>query len=295
MAAVHLVLLDRHDHRNREDPLPPRLEVEEPRHHVRALDDQVGPLHRGALDEGLHAHRDGRGLLSEPDDDLVLRRRFAQDRARLERRSMQRRHELVREQGPHHLADRIGRDHPHDPQARRELRRQRRLADPRRTADQHYEGNLDRLDLAPALEVPGVPLAGEILEHAERELAQLRVRDRRDAELTQPVLDGLGHLVGAYGRQPGHHDLGRHQAFRIRQARIAIRDQDLGVLGVVRHLCVLRSPARPMVSLKAVGRSVSPSDTTARLSTKTTSAPRDIARSHATSTAAAFSSDRSTS
>ena len=128
-----------------------------------------------------------------------------------------------------------------------------------------------------------------------RPTPRTRARDRRDAELTQSFLDGLRHLVGTYGRQPGHHDLGRHQAFRIRQARIAIRDQDLGVLGVVRHLCLLRSPARPIVSLKAVGRSMSPSDTTARLSTKTTSAPRDIARSHATSIAAALSSDRSTS
>ena len=93
----------------------------------------------------------------------------------------------------------------------------------------------------------------------EGELAELLVRDRRHAALAQALLDRLGDLVRANGRQPGHHDLGRHQALRIRQARVAIRDQDLRVLGVVRHLWsflrsfrwslsrrpgALRSPAR---------------------------------------------------
>ena len=74
VAAVHLVLLDRDHDRDGEDAFAPGLEVQEARHHVRALDDQVRPLHRGALDERLHADRDRRRLLAEPDDHLVLRR-----------------------------------------------------------------------------------------------------------------------------------------------------------------------------------------------------------------------------
>ena len=52
---------------------------------------------------------------------------------------------------------------------------------------------------------------------------------------------------------------------------------------------------RSITSPSAVSRSVGPSTTIARLSTNTTSAPRSRARSHATSTAAAFSSVRRTS
>jgi hypothetical protein len=153
---------------------------------------------------------------------------------------VERRHELVGEQRAHHLSDRVGRDHSDNPEPRRELGRQGGLAHARRPTDQNHQRDLERLDLAPALEVPRVSLAGQVLEDAECELAELLVGDRRDAELAQALLDRLGDLVRANGRQPGHHDLRRHQALRVRQARVAIGDQDLRVLGVVRHLYSLR-------------------------------------------------------
>src|SRR5439155_24514259 len=134
-----------------------------------------------------------------------------------------------------------------------------------------------RLDLAPAKEVLGVPVPGEILDDVDGQAVQLFTGKRRDSGLTEPRFDPLRDLVRAGGGEPGDHDLRGHQPLRIGQAGITIRDEDMRSLRVVCHgnplelrvfypsfLAATRSIARSIVSLNSVGRSASPSTTVAR-------------------------------
>ena len=73
-----------------------RVQVEEPRHDVRALDDDARALERRALDQRVDPDGDGGGLLAEPERSArrPSGRRLAERRVGLERRRVQRGHQL---------------------------------------------------------------------------------------------------------------------------------------------------------------------------------------------------------
>src|SRR5918992_1625527 len=185
----------------------------------------------------------------------------------------------------------IGRDHPEDAQAGSDLRGDGRLAHAGGTADQDDQGHVQGGHFLPPNEVPGVPIAGLLVQDLDRHGVQLGRGERRDVALQELVLDPLRHLVGPIGRQPGHHHLGGHQTLRVRQSRFTVRDDDRSLL----HRSAARETPRLATSSRSSGRSPSPAIVRARLSTNTTSASRARARSAATSIAAAFSSVRSAS
>jgi len=114
----------------------------------------------------------------------------------LEGRGVQGRHKLLREQRAHDLADRVRRDDANYAELGRELRRERRLADPGRAAHQQDERDVQRLHLPPAEVVLRVAIAGHLLQDVHRERGELVACHRCAAEAEQPLLDGLGDLVG---------------------------------------------------------------------------------------------------
>jgi hypothetical protein len=226
---VHLLVLDGDDHRHRQDPVAAREQVEEPRHDVRSFDHEARPLDRCAVQQRLDPHGHGGRLLAEAHDHGVRPSLgwFAQRGIRLERGRVQRRHQLAGEQRPHHLADRVGRLDAHDAQPRGELGRDCRLADAGRAADQHDERDVQRLDLSPTPVVGRIPIPRHVAEDRDRDLVELVTGHRGDPQIVQPLLDDLGHLVGANGREAGDHDLRRHQPLRVRQAVLSVGDQDV--------------------------------------------------------------------
>ena len=164
------------------------------------------------------------------------RRRLAERRVGLERRRVERGHQLGREHRPHDLADRVRGDEPDDAQSRGELRRDRRLADAGGAADQDHERHVELLDLAPPQEVLRVAVPGGLGQHLEGQLRELVGGERRGAPLAQALLDLLGHLIRPERRQPGDHDLRRHESLGVRQPRLAIGDHDVRGLGsLLRH------------------------------------------------------------
>ena len=68
MTAVQLLVVDRHQHRHDHGITRESLLVQEARHHVGALDDQVGALVDRPLHEGVDAHSHRRRLVAEADD-----------------------------------------------------------------------------------------------------------------------------------------------------------------------------------------------------------------------------------
>src|SRR5919198_3069106 len=170
VTAVQLLIVHTDNHGDGEDPVLPRLQVNEAGDSVGSFNDNGSPLDRGPPKERLDPHSDRRGLFPEPDDDLVggSGRRFPERLVGVERGCVQRGHQLSRKQPAHDLTDGVGGHDPDDPQAGGELGSDRRLADAGGPPDQQHERRVEGPDLLPAEEVLGVAVAGDLLEDANR-------------------------------------------------------------------------------------------------------------------------------
>ena len=162
-----------------------------------------------------------------------LGRRLAQRRVGLERRRVERGHQLGREHRPHDLADRVGGDHPDDAQARGQLRRDRRLADAGGAADQDHERHVQLLDLAPPHEVLRVALAREL---AQTPRAPSRASSSVVSETLAPRSRSRSSTSSATwyarnGDSPVTMTWEAMQPLGERQPRLAIGDHDVGVFG----------------------------------------------------------------
>ena len=109
-----------------------------PRDDVDALDGQRVALLQRPRDHRLDADEHVPRLLHETEERGVglLALVDPHRRARLEARVVDRRHELLREERAHRLADRVGRGDARDAEAVGDLGRERRLAGPGRAADE---------------------------------------------------------------------------------------------------------------------------------------------------------------
>ena len=191
---MSLLVVDPDDEWYRQDGVTVLVDVEEPGHHMCALDHDARALDGRALDERVDPDRDRGGLLAVAHHERVgrARRRLANGPVRLERRDVQRRHQLGGKHRPHHLADRVGGDDPDDAETRGQLGGDRRLADAGRAADQDDDRDVEVLDALPAEVVRGVPLPrhvarnGHLPVHDNLELVHRDQRRQRrpDTDLT---------------------------------------------------------------------------------------------------------------
>ncbi len=181
------------------------LEVEEPRHDVRALDHDARALDRRPLDQGVDAdgrpRPSARGTRASSASAAVRAARGAPRRPgtsdvcsvgissgeNIDRMTSRIASVATTRTMPSRAASCVAIVD---------------LPDPRRAADQDHERHVELLDLAPAQEVLRVALPRHLVEHLERELGELVGRDRCAPRSPQPVLDRLGDLVGPDGDRP---------------------------------------------------------------------------------------------
>ena len=141
--------------------------LERPRDHRLDADEHVARLL-------LEAEQRGVGLLALVDP---------HGRARLEARVVDRRHELLREERAHRLADRVGRGDARDAEPVRDLGRDRRLAGPGGAADEEHDRQVELAERLEAPEQEDRVLALVLGEHGRR-------RRRRAARRRRPRLRG---------------------------------------------------------------------------------------------------------
>ena len=203
------------------------FDVDESGDDVGALDHDAGAFRGRTLDQGVDPHRDRLGLPPEPQEQGIGRshRRLADRLVGLERGGVQARHELRRQHGPHDLADRVGRHHPHDAEPGGQLGGDGRLADPGGSTDQDHERDVQLLDLPPPDEVGGVAVARQLTDHLQGLIGELDRRERCPSAFEQAELDLLRDLVRAERGETRHHHLGGQQTLREGQAGIPVADR----------------------------------------------------------------------
>src|SRR5581483_5646349 len=200
--------------------------------------------------------------------------------AGLEARVVDRRHELLREERAHRLADEVrGRD-ARDPEPIGELGRDGRLAGSGRAADEEDQRQVELAELPVAAEPAGRLRALVLAEHLAGELGEPLVVECLLAAFAEVGLDAQRELVRADGRDPGRHQRAGKEALGVREL----------VLAGERARVPPGHFAAPW-GTRASSRSSRPSETTS-FRTKTTSAPRRRACRATTSIAAAFTSTR---
>jgi hypothetical protein len=130
---VSLDVVDREDELDDERTLD--VGGDHPRNEVNALEHHRPALLHHPVDRGAHADEHIAGLREEAVDDAILVVVVLR-LARFEARVVDRRHEVLREERPHRLADEVGRGDPRDPEPVGELRGDGRLAGPGGPADE---------------------------------------------------------------------------------------------------------------------------------------------------------------
>src|SRR5437588_12418959 len=256
VAAMQVLVVDTDDHGDGKHLVVARLEVDEAGHDVGSFNDNRCALLRGTPDQGVDPHAHGGGLLAEPDHHLVRGAgwRLPERLVRAEARRVQGGHELLGEQPAHDLPDGVRGHEPHDPEPRGELGGDGGFPHARGAADHEDERDVERLYLLPPQEVLRVTLAGHLLQDAHRDGGELARGERLRATRLEHLLDPFRHLVGPERGQPGDHHARRHQALRVRKARLTIGDQDVVVLLAVLHRSSCRRTARSTVSWSSAVR-----------------------------------------
>ena len=176
-----------------------------------------------ALERRAHADEHLPRLLEEAGDERVVGVRHA--RARLEARVVDRRHELVREERAHRLADEVRRGDARDPEPVRDLRRDRRLAGAGRAADEDDDRQVELAQLLVAAQLPQRLAALDLAEHLDGELLEPVELDDVAAALGEVVADAARERVRAIRRDADGHQRAGHQAARVRQPVLAAERQ----------------------------------------------------------------------
>ena len=151
MRRVDLLVVDR-EHAL-DDERAVEVHVEHPGHEVDALEHHRPALVERALQRRLDADEHVARLVEEAEQRDVaglLLLGLAEAERRLEARIVDRRHELLREEGAHRLPDEVGRGDARDAEAVGDLRGDRRLAGARAAADEQDHRQIELLEVAEA-------------------------------------------------------------------------------------------------------------------------------------------------
>ena len=250
-----------------------------------ALEHHRPALLERPLDDGADADEDVPRLVEEPRQRRVISLR--RGRAGLEARVVDRRHELLREERAHRLADEVGGRDARDPQAVGDLRRHAGLPGAGAAADEDDDRQVELLELAvapqPAHGVDALVLAqnvlGKLLQALEVDGGLARApRDRPRREGRAPTR--------ARG-QPCRNERPGEEPLRVGEATLAAQRQVVETprLG---HAGTLSATAASASATSSESRSGSPGSDTTSFRAKTTRAPRSRAASATTSIAAAL-------
>ena len=227
---MDLLVLDRHDrlhqHALAAEPRPDR-----PRHEVDALEDHRHPLEERSVEDRRGAGSNALHLAQVTGDVAVALDSAGVERLPgLERRVVHGWHEVVREEGPDHVPDRVRGNHPGDADPAGEQRCEGRLSDPGSAAEQHYERSPEPVEALPLEEAPGGVAPLPLAQDLGRELAELGGVDLRSTAVGEARLERPRDVVRALRRDPGGRQRLRHQPLRVREPVPALYDDR------VRHL-----------------------------------------------------------
>jgi hypothetical protein len=193
---------------------------------VHSLEHHRPALLESALDRRPNADEDVARLLEEPGDDRILGLLgLAEPGRRFEAGVVDRRHELLREERAHRLADEVGGRDPGDPKPVGRLCCNRRLARSGRAPDEHDHRQVELLQLTqlaePARRLGALGLAQDL----DRQLAHALELDALLVTLGEILLDSLRQLVGTADRDTDGDEGASHQPFRVRVVRRAERQR----------------------------------------------------------------------
>ena len=275
-----------------DDERAPQLGRDHPGDEVDALEHHRPALVERALQRGLDAGEHVAGLVEEAEQRRVARLlllRLRQPEAGLEARVVDRRHELLREEGAHRLPDEVGRGDARDPEPVGDLGRDRRLARAGAAADEQDH----RAGRAPAGRGSGAA-GGRRAGRARRRAGRPRARARRSrSTVTSPRCARSASVRRASSYASSSVTPTAVSARAIRPFEYGVSCPPRKCRSPLRRSVVtrrlLRQPQQLGVEIAAVrGAATS-------LPASTTSTPRSRAASATTSIAAAFSSMRKTS
>src|SRR6266540_2019850 len=275
---VHLAALDRQDALHDERPVDRR---QHPGYEMHALEHHREALLERAVDRGLDADEHVARLVEEAQQVRISGLVVRDGRGSLEARVVDRRHELLREEGAHRLTDEVRRGHARDPEPVRDLGGDARLPGASGAADEHDDRPVELLELLEAEQLAHRLGAFFLAEHLDRELLEPVEVDHALVALGEVELEPARQHVRPLDRDAGRHERLRHQALRVGQPAFAAEREPF---------------AEPSFGHGASSRTSSsrPSAITS-LSASTTSTPRSAAASATTSIAAALISTRKTS
>ena len=147
-------------------------------------------------------------LVEEPVQERVdlLLLGAAQPLPGFEARVVDRGHELGAEESAQRLPHEVRRGDARDPEPVGDLRRDGRLAGPRRAADEDDDRHVELLEIPVAAETSDRLLPFLLAEDADRELLEAVQGDRVLLAVEEILLDPPRDLVRAHGRDPDPHE-----------------------------------------------------------------------------------------
>ena len=266
------------------------LRRDHPGDEVDALEHHRPALLHDSVDRGTDADEHVARLREEAVQDaglvvLVLRR------ARLEARVVDRRHEVLREEGAHGLADEVGRGDSRDPEPIGDLGRHGRFAGAGRAADQQDDRQVEVVEAAEEAQPPDHLGALLVPPHPDGKLLQPLERGGVAARGRQVGLRRQCQLVRPLGGDAGGDQRPREQALRERQAVLAAERQGLAVTPLA-HVPTGSTAAESARASSAGSGSGWPGQGTTSFAARTISTPRCAPASATTSMPAALISVR---
>ena len=192
-----------------------------PGHEVDALEHHRPALLERPLDRGLDADEHVPRLVEEAaSSGSRLRVRVGERAAGLEARVVDRGMNSSREERAHRLADEVGRGDARDPEAVRDLGRDRRLARAGRAADEHDDRQVELVQLAVAAQ-PADGVAPSSLAEQSRASSSSRSsrRSPRGRAARGPPRSAARARTRGRRETPVADQRARHQALRVRAGR----------------------------------------------------------------------------
>ena len=254
-------------------------------HEMDALEHHRPALLKRPLDDGADADEDVPRLVQEPGQRRVVR--FRCRRPGLEARVVDRRHELLREERTHRLADEVGGRDARDSQAVRDLRRHAGLPGAGAAADEDDDRQVELLELAVAPQPPHGVDALVLAQHVLGKLLQALEVYGGLAALLEIRLDAKGELPRANRGQPRADERAGEEALRVREVTLAAQRQVVESPRLC-HAGTRSATAASASATSSESRSGSPGSGTTSFRANTTRAPRSRAASATTSIAAAL-------
>ncbi len=214
---MEILVLDR-DHAL-DDERARKLGRDHPGDEMDTLEHERPVLCRRTLERGLDADDDVPRLVEEAENRGIARLLLLgarQGKARFEARVVNRRHELLGEEGPHRLADEVRRRDARDAEPVRGLGRDRRLARAGRTSDEQEQGLLELLQRAQPLETTDRRRRVLVADHVCGQFGEPVEVEGRDPTLGEVAIGAMGDEIRPFRIESSDYQRTRHEPLRER-------------------------------------------------------------------------------